>query len=396
VKDLRETAINRLTAARTRLIMEFPFLGVLALRLPLQAADPAWCPTVATDARFLYYNTAWIISLKEYEVRFAIAHEAMHCALAHFVRRGARNRQRWNLACDLAVNGILVEAGMAQPVEAIYDHRFTRLSAEEIYNALPDQFSGRTLDTHLDTAPDEEQAERGADDNTDARHDAPASDLAARPPPLKQAEMEALARQWKQRMATAAQHALRTSHLSEHMKRLINRLLKPLLPWRAILSPYFLSLARGDYSYERPSRREGEIIFPRLASRGSIVHVVIDSSGSIRKKELSEFIGEVNSLKSIVGVDVTLHVCDMRLSADGPWHFPAWQAMEVPEQLSGGGGTDLRPIFDWLQRHNTRPDLLIYFTDAEGPLPEQPPDFPVIWVIKGSRAVPWGRRIGLN
>ena len=68
MKDLRETAISRLTAARTRLIMEFPFLGVLALRLPLQPADPGWCPTVATDARFLYFNIAWIISLKEYEV----------------------------------------------------------------------------------------------------------------------------------------------------------------------------------------------------------------------------------------------------------------------------------------------------------------------------------------
>ena len=375
--------------------MEFPFLGVLALRLPLQAADPGWCPTVATDARFLYYNIAWIISLKEYEVRFAIAHEAMHCALAHFVRRGTRNRLRWNIACDLAVNGILMESGMAQPVEAIYDRRFAKLSAEEIYNALPDGYSGRTLDTHLDTVPEEDAPERGDGRDMPDRDETP-SDLAPRPPPLQHAEMEALARQWKQRMATAAQHALRSSHLSEHMKRLINRLLKPRLPWRAILSPYFLSLARGDYSYERPSRREGEIIFPRLASRGSVVHVVIDSSGSIRKKELSEFIGEVNSLKSIVGVDVTLHVCDMKLSKDGPWHYPAWQAMEIPQHLPGGGGTDLRPIFDWLYRNNTRPDLLIYFTDAEGPFPRHPPDFPVIWVIKGARQTPWGRRIALN
>jgi predicted metal-dependent peptidase len=395
VKDLRESAFSRLTAARTRLIMEFPFLGVLALRLPLQPADPAWCPTVATDARFLYFNIAWIISLKEYEVRFAIAHEAMHCALAHFARRGARNPLRWNIACDLAVNGILMESGMAQPVEAIYDRRFAKLSAEEIYNALPDGYTGRTLDTHLGTVPAQDEPERAAArDNPD--NGAAPCDLAPRPPPLKHAEMEALARQWKQRMATAAQHALRSCHLSEHMKRLINRLLKPQLPWRAIPSPYFLSLARGDYSYERPSRRKGEIIFPRLASRGSVVHMVIDSSGSIRKKELSEFIGEVNSLKSIVGVDVTLHVCDMKLSAQGPWHYPAWQAMEIPATLPGGGGTDLRPIFDWLYRKNTRPDLLVYFIDAEGPFPRHAPDFPVIWVIKGARQTPWGRRIALN
>lgn len=376
--------------------MEFPFLGVLALRLPLRAADPGWCTTVATDARFLYFNTAWIISLKEYEVRFAIAHEAMHCALAHFVRRGTRNKVRWNIACDLATNGILMEAGMAQPVEALYDRRYAKLSSEEIYTALPHHYSGNTLDVHLDTEPEHDEAEAQTGDAVTGNKRKAPEDLAKRPPPLKHAEMEALARQWKQRMAAAAQHALRTSQLSEHMKRLINRLLKPKLPWRAILSPYFLSLARGDYSYERPSRREGDIIFPRLASRGSIVHVAIDSSGSINKKELSEFISEVNSLKSIVGVDITLHVCDLKLSEEGPWHFPAWQNMEIPEHMPGGGGTDLRPIFSWLNERNIRPDLLIYFTDAEGPFPKVPPDFPVIWVIKGFRQAPWGRRIGLN
>lgn len=394
--ELQKTAISRLTAARTRLIMEFPFLGVLALRLPLRAADPAWCATVATDARSLFFNTAWIVSLKEYEVRFAIAHEAMHCALAHFVRRGTRNPRRWNIACDLAVNGILMESGMARPVEAIYDRRYAKLSAEETYSALPDDYLGRLFDVHLDNSPEEQEIPDQSDGKATALEEEVTSALAKRPPPIKHAEIEALARLWKQRMAGAAQHALRTSQLSDHMKRLINRLLKPQLPWRAILSPYFLSLARGDYSYERPSRREGDIIFPRLASRGSVVQVVIDTSGSIRKKELSEFISEVNSLKSIVGVDVTLHACDLKLSQEGPWHFPAWQSMEMPEHIPGGGGTDLRPIFNWLNLNHIRPDLLVYFTDAEGPFPRLPPDFPVIWVIKGSRQTPWGRRIVLN
>jgi hypothetical protein len=32
---------NKLSAARTRLILDKPFLGALVLRLPLQAADPS-------------------------------------------------------------------------------------------------------------------------------------------------------------------------------------------------------------------------------------------------------------------------------------------------------------------------------------------------------------------
>lgn len=48
-------AADRLSAARTRLILDKPFLGALAMRLPLVAAGP-WCKTTASDARSLYYN----------------------------------------------------------------------------------------------------------------------------------------------------------------------------------------------------------------------------------------------------------------------------------------------------------------------------------------------------
>ena len=42
------------------------------------------------------------------------------------------------------------------------------------------------------------------------------------------------------------------------------------------------------------------------------------------------------------------------------------------------------------------PDLLIYFTDAEGMFPEIPPYYPVIWLVKGKAPVKWGQRIQLN
>ncbi|MGB0849498.1 MAG: hypothetical protein ACPGSM_22365, partial [Thiolinea sp.] len=45
---------EKLVAARTRLILDKPFLGALVLRLPLQTANPAWCPTTGTDARKFY------------------------------------------------------------------------------------------------------------------------------------------------------------------------------------------------------------------------------------------------------------------------------------------------------------------------------------------------------
>ena len=51
---------TKLAAARTRLILDKPFLGALVLRLPMAAADPNWCATTATDARKFYYNPQYI------------------------------------------------------------------------------------------------------------------------------------------------------------------------------------------------------------------------------------------------------------------------------------------------------------------------------------------------
>ena len=84
----------KISSARTRLIIDNPFLGALVLRLPVVAADPSWCETTATDARKIFYNPAYIDALDTDEMQFALAHEALHCALSHFARRGHRDKRK--------------------------------------------------------------------------------------------------------------------------------------------------------------------------------------------------------------------------------------------------------------------------------------------------------------
>ncbi len=78
---------NKLAAARTRLILDKPFLGALVLRLPLVAADTNWCSGAATDAKKLYYNEDYINALDIQQTQFVLAKQALHCALSHFARR---------------------------------------------------------------------------------------------------------------------------------------------------------------------------------------------------------------------------------------------------------------------------------------------------------------------
>lgn len=106
---------TKLSAARTRLILDRPFLGALVLRMPMKAADPKWCATIGTDARAFYYNPAYIDGLTLEQTQFALAHEALHCALSHFARREHRVRERWDVACDLAINPILIRERPSPP-----------------------------------------------------------------------------------------------------------------------------------------------------------------------------------------------------------------------------------------------------------------------------------------
>ena len=89
---------NKLAAARTRLILDKPFLGALVLRLPLVAANPKWCKTTITNAKKFFYNKEYIDALDIQETQFILAKQALHCALSHFARRQHRIKHRWDIA----------------------------------------------------------------------------------------------------------------------------------------------------------------------------------------------------------------------------------------------------------------------------------------------------------
>ena len=456
----------KLSSARTRLILEKPFLGALVLRLPMHATDADWCPTTATDARAFYYNPNYIAALTLDQTQFMLAHEALHCALSHFARRQHRVKHKWDLACDHAINPLLIDDGLTPPDNALVIPQYKGMTAEEIYPLIDDNDQSETLDTHAYDQDNQNQGRQGGMDERDvqdqqsrsrnqdghAKHGQsgdgrsqigtnqnnpnqsersqqtePASKQASGPEPnpepdpeatgndsgseqidqrqqdqtdapraLTPDERETLQVQWQQRMAGAAQQAMQAGKLGGELKRLIDHLLQPQLPWRMLLARYMNSLSRDDYSWSRPSRREGDYIMPSLRSQQLDVVVAIDTSGSIKDAEIQEFIDEIDALKAQVRARVTLLPCDAALCDGAPFLFEPWEQFCRPKHLAGGGGTSFRPVFDWVDQQGIRPDLLVYFTDADGAFPDHEPNYPIVWLVKGRSKAPWGQRIQLN
>ena len=441
---------TKLTAARTKLILDKPFLGALVLRLPLAAADPQWCQTTATDARKFYYNPAFIDSLSMSQTQFMLAHEALHCALSHFARRQHRIQHRWDIACDYAINPLLLEDDLTPPPNCNVMPQYLGMTAEEIYPLIDENDQTETIDQHLfdqdnqsgggqqgkaSEKPENTQQESGGGGESSQRQDdhgqggetpldeqsqsddgAGAKPIEAdssrtdqgrqdndrngrgesAPPPLSAEERQTLEVQWQQRLAGAAQQAMQAGKMGGSMARLVDHLLQPQLPWRMLLARYMTAMARDDFSYMRPSRREGDAILPSLKSSQIEMAIAVDTSGSIRANEMDEFLSEVSALKGQMRARVTLLACDSNLADGVPWVFEPWEDFHCPAEIHGGGGTDFRPVFDWLEQQGPQPALLVYFTDAQGQFPQNEPNFPVIWLVKGKDPVPWGQRVQLN
>ena len=400
---------NKLAAARTRLILDKPFLGALVLRLPLVAANPDWCKGAATDAKKLYYNESYIDTLDIQQTQFVLAKQALHCALSHFARRQHSIKPRWDLACDYAVNPLLINDGLKPPPETLTDDRFEGMTAEEIYHYIDDL---ENEDSELDKQDQSNEENDDSTENNDEQQSSsngsqlssqqnstidPISGLAPKPSELSIQEQEELSIQWQQRLAGAAQQAMQAGKLGGSMARMVDYMLQPKLPWRMLLARYMTASARDDYSYSRPSSRRGDpAIFPSLRSAQINIAVGMDISGSIDNKEMSEFLSEINAIKGNMRARITLLPCDAELAEGAPWIFEPWEEIHLPDKFKGGGGTDFCPVFEWLDSQDQYPDLLVYFTDCKGTFPDLMPSHPVIWLVKGKDYPPWGQRVQLN
>ena len=380
----QDSTDHKLSKARTRLILDHPFIGSLALHLDMQATDAPWCKTVATNAKTIFYNDDYIDALKLDETIYVLAHEALHCGLSHFARRGKRDRQRWDVACDYAVNAILSDEGMKGPPGTLVEKSYQGMTAEEIYPYIENFEDQDRQDEHLfDNDPDDGESENQSQERSKSS--------------LTSEEASQLDKQWQMRLTNALQQAAQAGKLKGDLRRMIKSLLEAQLPWRNLLAFYVNQSAREDYRYTRPStRRGGDAIYPTLRSEYVDLFVALDTSGSISEDELNSFVAELDSIKGQARAKITLFACDTEINPATPVSFEPWDSFELPKEIHGGGGTAFQPVFDYIEKEYLRPDLLIYFTDAKAEFPKVEPNYPVIWLVKGKEEVPWGQRIQLN
>jgi predicted metal-dependent peptidase len=387
----RTPIADRITACLRTLILDEPFFGSLALHLKIKAEESIG--TFATNGTDLIYAPSFASTLSDKENTYVLAHEVLHCALGHLWRRGDRCPQKWNVACDYIVNATLnkhIRDGctvMSMPSMALSDPKYDGMSAEEIYNRLPQSASQpppqpQPTGEFTDPPPPEPD-----EDGEEGEADPQAGNV---PAPSTMSEGE-----WKIAtiQAKTAQNASGQGHIGSDMDRMIKEHITPTIPWQEHLREFTNAITRDDYTWTRPNTRyiASGFVLPTLHSEsvGDIV-IAIDTSGSVNDALLARFLSETQALLDTAKPS-SIHIlsCDTYVKNAQTFHHGDDITKYVP---AGGGGTRFEPVFRHIKDNDIDPIALIYFTDGYGSFPSTEPHYPTLWLHYGGQVnYPFGQ-----
>lgn len=390
---------ERLTKARTHLVLTNPFLTTIMLRLKLVEMDAI--ETCATDGVSILYSPKFVSEriASNDEMCAVFAHEVLHVVLLHHTRRGTRNPIKWNFAADFVINLILQKNDFKLPgkpatlAEAMaVSQGKTKIDQHEFRYLLDPQFEGMTTEAVYERIPD--PPEWFGKGGIGMVMEPEGSNGKASGAELEAAEAEA-----QIMVGQAALAAKQAGKLPAGLDREIQRTLEKKINWREELQKFFRRTKITDATWRRPNRRfvhQGVYLpYAQREPTGTIV-VVVDTSGSISGPELDAFATEMSSIYDFVKPEeLVVMYCDAAVGKVE--RFKPGQGDELSIRPVGGGGTDFRPPFEWLRANDIEPEAFVYLTDGYGPFPEVPAEFPVLWVINNySVTPPWGEHLTIE
>ena len=447
------TAEEKLIKARTHLMMEkeFAFFGLLLMKTKF--IEDNRMETLATDGRVIRFNSEFVLQLTMAETKGVLAHEIGHIFLGHVWRKGVRNHDDWNVAVDYITNEMVLKAGLTLPKGCLIDTQYDGLTSEETYRRIheenqeqeeQDQQTGENADgdgqstgqsqpdtDDMDNQEDQdsedtdgqddssdtdddtedgtdstgdgedqdEQKDDGQDSSADGQedqdYDGQYTDKGGCGGILEPADDEDdsdnLEAEWKEAISQAVQWS---GTMPSGIREIVEKILNPPLPWTVILEDFIEYTARNDYNWNVPDSRffsEGFILPSLISEELPEVVIYIDTSGSIDKRALAIFSEEASAVLATYDTTIRVIYCDDKVHGE-----EVFTKADLPMKLNplGGGCTDFRPAFDYVEKKGYLPSCLIYFTDLYGDFPRQEPDYPVLWVTQTkTRKAPFGKTV---
>ncbi len=357
------TAEQRIQKSHVRLMSHQATMAFSGLVMVGESTVQDDIPTACTNGRDVMYGRGFVEGLSDAELTAVVLHENLHKAYSHawlWKHLWKEDAKLANMAADYVINLEILDLSKKHkdftklPDCALVDEQYRGMDTGEVYRRLKDQGEegGGGFDEH------------NFDELTDEEKEAVA------------AEIDQAIRQG----------ALMAGKMGGEESKLIGELTAPKIDWREQMREFMSSVSQGhdDSTWRRPNRRWlGEDLYMPSSiseSMGSLVNGM-DTSGSVNGPVASAFVSEFVAICNIVMPEV-LHLieCDATIQSHKVFDQGSLDQLGAITELHGGGGTDMRVIFDYVVKNNLKPEAIVILTDGYTPWPKEIP-CPTLWVI---------------
>ena len=370
-----------LTKAKSQLTTKYPYFGMLASRLKHE--ENSNITSYASNGTRFLYNPEFIDSCTIEELSFILTNCVMHHILAHQQRKLKRKGYLWQLATDYAINNLLAKNGMKMPQGVNYDIKFKNMYAEEIYDYLKKEL----IESGIDAFDDEKTQKHDEQNNKDL------TSKFRQVKNIKENLEEKDEEQWEYAAALAKEVSTRKSLMPLGFERFAKKVEPKDIDWKFELYNAINRHMRNNYAFMPPNKKHlyRGFALPSLTSDTLSLIVAIDTSGSIQEEILGAFIEEFKAImQNFPAVNIELLIADAKVHA----HYSFRGAEDLDFVLKGGGGTDYRPVFEYIDANFPMASMLLYFTDGEGVFPRIPPAYEVLWALSNKKdRIPFGRSL---
>lgn len=371
--------------ARLRATKMMPYMTkAIMSTVPIEAKGIG---TMATDCYLrIYYDPVVFDQWTLDEASGVVLHEMMHCFSKHDVRAKARigdkpseeQRFKWNIAADVAINQMLIEARVTLPKGCVTTDTFgwpKNLSTEEYYE-LADKLPTQKIPSDL--------MGKGTGEGSGSIADGVAREYEAGKPGGKEKDgsdtphgLGSYERKRLDRVVAndIAEASRKAGNVPGGLKRIADSILKPVFdPRREILAEvkYALNCTKGfgDSTWTLPNRRTPPtgLRLPKNVAPVPKPVLIFDTSGSMNSSDLALCRGVLadvfKSLPSQDGVRVIT----------GDTHMGSCQKAfnNASVELVGGGGTDMGALMLYAAEKFPEADVMIVVSDGYTPWPPKP------------------------
>ena len=412
-----------LSYLRDELCIDFPYL-----ERALSALAPEGKETVnafATEGVHLYYPPAHYLSVfeeNELFLRRAYLHTVFHCLYAHLWQRGEREENRWNLACDIAVE-FLIDGLQKQTTKRLlswlrqqYYEKLREknvISAAGIYDLLLEETTERLSELAREFYTDD-HALWGEKNGKQPMPDQEKQSDDAQKKWQKIARQVQFQKEKSDRSEEAAAAAMQAQITAEQRRRSYKDFLKKFAAFHEQMQCDMDTFDLNFYTYGLQIYGNLPLIEPletREERRISGFVIVVDTSYSTNGELVRSFLQE--TLHILLeqhafsrAAKVHLIQCDDMVQEDLVIQSPE-QAQQILAhfEIKGGGNTDFRPAFTYVEELRAKGELknlggLLYFTDGNGTYPAKKPDYPCAFLFlddyNEEEVPPWAIRRRLD